>query len=180
MKLWYTIHIPYPLDCTYDFEDKRDVSAPPSFLAEESAKVLEDRRVINALSFERRALVKDEPYKSCLAAFDATVSCEGAVESWPYPVSDTLWVIAATEGANHRVHFDTNGVWTIVECRSGSKYWCVAGPKNKPNVSSHHRQARCWASTGTVGDYVHLDSVKPEDGQFGVWEGILLQPRSKL
>lgn len=68
----------------------------------------------------------------------------------------------------------------MVECRSGYKWWCVAGPKfSSATASATVRQERFWSEAGYSKPYVEMDVDNP-GRKLGVWEAILLPPRSRL
>lgn len=53
-----------------------------------------------------------------------------------YPSTSTRWGLAATAGTYHKWHIDTDGFGTHLDCKTGSKVWFIAKPKNMGSFSN--------------------------------------------
>lgn len=70
------------------------------------------------------------------------------------------WFVTSTCGATSWIHFDGNGVCTMIEVKVGKKYWML-GTEKKP--------------MDTVDFYRHFD-ISGANCHLFDWEGWLLQP----
>ncbi len=95
-------------------------------------------------------------------------------EGWPKkhaPIEHLRWSLAATQGAFHHWHIDSDGYGTFVKVITGSKWWIVARPKDGLDVDIFNTTS-IWLDK-------EFDLDKTGEKLFDV-EAILLQPGSEL
>ncbi|KDR76668.1 hypothetical protein GALMADRAFT_67271, partial [Galerina marginata CBS 339.88] len=86
-------------------------------------------KILNALNFPGVVLTHpDLPLSSDVVSWNATRSRKMS-QGETYPIPDMRWYLAATHGAAHMWHIDTNGTGTFIESE-GVKCWIVAFRKD--------------------------------------------------
>ncbi|KAF8190141.1 hypothetical protein BJ912DRAFT_925766 [Pholiota molesta] len=86
-------------------------------------------KILNALNFPGTHLAyPDLPLSSDLVAWEATRSRKMSRDE-DFPTRNMRWFLAATKGATHMWHIDSDGAGTIIGADNGSKCWIVAYPK---------------------------------------------------
>ncbi|KAF8881089.1 hypothetical protein BD779DRAFT_1675586 [Infundibulicybe gibba] len=74
-------------------------------------------------------------FTSDLWARWATTKLHDCGARLPLPADDIRWGLAATSGATHWFHIDSDGFGTFIDVQTGGKLWIVARPKpNKSNA----------------------------------------------
>lgn len=86
-------------------------------------------------------------------------------------MEDIRWGLAATAGAFHHWHIDSDGFGTFIDPIAGSKWWIVARPIG--NLKRDWFTETSWLKNEA------FDLNKDGKGLFDV-EAILLQPGSRL
>lgn len=89
------------------------------------------------------------------------------VDGDSFPTGQFRWGLAATSGAFHGFHVDSNGLGTYVRAVSGIKWWIIATPKKDSKLED--------ISTLLNG----FDPMVASTESFS-YEAILLQPGSTL
>ncbi|SJL03255.1 uncharacterized protein ARMOST_06607 [Armillaria ostoyae] len=91
--------------------------------------LLEEGRILNALSLPRNTSHSDHPLQSIISsdirAFEQTSNLPTDIYTPGYPVSATSFWLVATKGAINYIHPDCFGVGTVVEVLCGWKLWYV-------------------------------------------------------
>jgi hypothetical protein len=111
------------------------------------------------------------PFSTDAAAWNGTkgaANCEGKK---PLPLSSIRWGIAATTGASHWWHVDSDGFGTYIDVKAGLKWWIVARRKGTGNG---------FESFGEVGTFMgsfHTD--EPNDDMWDL-EAVILHPGTRL
>jgi len=102
------------------------------------------------------------------AAWRATKGRRESADSEAPPVADIRWGLAATKGAVHWWHIDSDGFGTYLDVITGCKWWIVAKQKDK---------APAFGSTS-----LFLGRYELEEPNTDLWdlEAILLQPGTRL
>jgi hypothetical protein len=86
-------------------------------------------KTLNSLDFPMQCA--EHPSQSFATDVKAwTRTLKNSNRSEQYPTTSTRWGLAATSGAYHKWHLDTDGFGTYLDCQTGSKIWFVAKPKN--------------------------------------------------
>lgn len=131
----------------------------------------ENGKILNALNFPGTHLTHPElPLSSDLAAWEAT-SWRKMSENEEFPVRHMRWFLAATKGATHNWHIDSNGTATIVESDNGPKIWIVANNKEGDTEQSFSK-IDFFSPPG-------FDITKPCKEKWTL-EAIILMPGSRL
>jgi hypothetical protein len=101
------------------------------------------------------------------------MACRGATKQ--YPTASLRWGLAATEGAFSTFHIDSDGFGTYVSCvnRNGSKWWVIAGPKDRSNLSAFASFKLAWQFFNAMG----ADKTVLEEAHV---EAVLLRPGTRL
>ena len=93
-------------------------------------------KILNGLCFK-------DPYagiqRSSFASDAHVLASIFGQEGWlrrPPPVEHLRWNLAATKGAFHPWHIDSDGYGTFVNVVTGAKWWIVARPKDVLNTTS--------------------------------------------
>lgn len=91
---------------------------------------------LNALDFPmHQASMTPTSYSSDAHALLQTVQNPKLDSIERFPVGDFRWGLAATSGAFHPFHIDSNGLATYVTPLTGTKWWIVARPINNTDFS---------------------------------------------
>ena len=130
-----------------------------------------DSKILNGLSFtDPWAGIQRSSFSTDSYALMTGLNQEG----WPKkraPTEHLRWNLAATQGAFHHWHIDSDGYGTFVNVITGSKWWIVARPKNSLDVDIFNTTS-IWLNK-------EFDLDKTGEELFDV-EAILLQPGSEL
>ena len=156
--------------------------------------------ILNALSFPL----------TCVGVDSSVISTE--VKAWhmmegdlfrpaeeQFPVGDIRWSLAATRGARHWIHIDSDGFGTYVETKMGDKWWIIFSPPEKGdkrcfasvyqflnNFHTNAEQDSPWYKemnkANTDSDEVDEGNANESDSEEGLWitEAILLTPGTHL
>ena len=131
----------------------------------------DDLKILNGLSFpDPWAGMRRSSFSSDSYALAIGLNQEGWPKR-PAPIEHLRWNLAATQGAFHPWHIDSDGYGTFVNVITGSKWWIVARPKNSLNAEIFNTTS-IWLDT-------EFGQDKSGENIFDV-EAILLQPGSQL
>ncbi|TFK18404.1 hypothetical protein FA15DRAFT_709888 [Coprinopsis marcescibilis] len=164
-------------DSDEDGPPDRQVTAPLSLLAEQGKRDWKERKILNCLDIPYHDRFELDNLSTDFAAFmEVSESCASMYRTWAFPTDKLCWAIAATSGAYHLSHVDSNGMWTIVECLTGTKLWIMAQPKMSNKSEFVDNPGLCPVS---IEHFKKLDVGDPEADTWR-WEAVLLQPGKKL
>lgn len=91
-------------------------------------------KTLNSLDFPMQfAEHPPQSFATDVKAWNRTLKSYNRSEQ--YPTTSTRWGLAATSGAYHKWHIDTDGFGTYLECETGSKVWFVAKPKDMGSLN---------------------------------------------
>lgn len=91
---------------------------------------MEDGKVLNALHFPKaEAGLGEDPFSTDSEAWNRTKGWTDCDDSASPPTGDIRWGLAATTGALHWWHIDSDGFGTYIDVKTGLKWWIVAKPK---------------------------------------------------
>ena len=131
----------------------------------------EDSKILNGLSFiDPSAGIQRSSFSTDSYAFVTGLNQEGWPKR-PTPIGHLRWNLAATKGAFHPWHIDSDGYGTFVNVVAGSKWWIVARPKDGLDVDIFNTTS-IWLDE-------EFDIDKSCETLFDV-EAILLRPGSEL
>jgi len=141
--------------------------------------------ILNALSFPLGLSgVKPSSISSEVEAWRMTegmIFCpsEGSSRA-EFPVSEMRWGLAATRGARHWIHIDSDGLGTFIDVKCGGKWWVVFSPPAK--LGKH--------GFGAIDTFLNNFNVDGENkGRFGdevddddrwIAEGVYLSEGTRL
>jgi hypothetical protein len=92
---------------------------------------------LNALDFPmHHAPMIPKPYTSDAHALRRTADNPALDQTKQFPAGHFRWGLAATTGAFHTFHIDSNGLATFLTPQTGSKWWIVARPIGNLDHSS--------------------------------------------
>lgn len=136
----------------------------------EASKSL-DSRILNALDIP-------DPFsgyeRSSFSSDSHALASVFRQEGWAkkaIPIEDIRWGLAATTGAFHHWHVDSDGFGTFIDLIAGSKWWIVARPIG--DLKHDWSTGTSWLKNKA------FDLDRDGKGMFDV-EAILLQPGSRL
>lgn len=85
-----------------------------------------------------------------------------------FPAGDFRWGLAATTGAFHTLHIDSNGLGSYVSPQAGSKWWVVARPIGSLDQSSFEDMGmllnKAFSVNGNGAGLFALEAVLLEPG----------------
>ena len=94
-------------------------------------------KALNALSFPMIfAPVAPHPFSSEAIAWEYVQGRPWCKWKESYPASTLRFGLAATAGAYHKFHIDSDGTGTFVEAVVGRKIWVLAVPKGEQGLDS--------------------------------------------
>lgn len=97
------------------------------------AESQENAKILNALDIPTEMKgMKDLRFSSDYVALSAT--CGDWKTSKSFPAGHSRWALAATGGAFHGWHIDSNGFATYIEPECGAKVWILARAKPGANI----------------------------------------------
>ena len=129
----------------------------------------EGGKILNALQFPRpEEGLGHHRFSTDSVAWRATKGRRGSSDAEAPPLADVRWGLAATKGAVHWWHIDSDGFGTYLDVVTGKKWWIVAKEKNN---------APTFGSTS-----LFLGEYELEEPNVDLWdlEAILLQPGTRL
>lgn len=135
-------------------------------------------KILNALQFPMpEEGLGFHPFSTDSVAWRGTKGWPDCNDQALPPAADIRWGLAATTGALHWWHIDSDGFGTYIDVKAGKKWWVVAKPKGRlPD------QVGCDFS-----DFAHIDlftesHYEVEDPCLTLWdlEAILLTPGTRL
>ena len=126
--------------------------------------------IINALSFPLPlSEIRKSTFSSDIEAWLVTEGLPYCDHEAVYPTPDMRWGLAATKGARHWIHVDSDGLGTIVDVLCGGRWWLLFTPSKNFDLTN-------------FGDIDHFffdfDVTNPPDH----WdvEAVYLQPGVRL
>lgn len=129
------------------------------------------QKILNALTFPNSSAgTEPNSYSSDCHAHYRVKGQEGWLPR-AFPTEDIRWGLAATMGAFHRWHIDSDGFGTFIEPTSGVKWWLLARPIGTLNTDVFD------TTQFLFDDQFDLDTAG--NGLFAV-EAVLLEPGSML
>jgi hypothetical protein len=97
----------------------------------------ENGKSLNALSFPMIfASAVPHPFSSEAIAWHHAQGRAWCKWKEAYPVSTLRFGLAATAGAYHKFHIDSDGTGTFVEAVAGRKIWVLAVPKQEQGLDA--------------------------------------------
>lgn len=130
-------------------------------------------KVLNALHFPMpEQALGSFPFSTDSVAWNGTkgsLNCE--IERAP-PIGDIRWGIAATAGAIHWWHVDSDGFGTYVDTKAGLKWWIVG--RRKGRLPSN------FESFGEIRTF--SEEYELEQSNLNIWdlEAVILHPGTRL
>lgn len=127
---------------------------------------------LNALDFPLPyASMTPTSYASDTHALHRTAGNPTWDQGKQFPAGDFRWGLAATAGAFHAFHIDSNGLATYISPQTGSKWWIIARPNGNLDYSAFEDMGMLLKEAFSVnGNGKGLFSL----------EAILLQPGTTL
>ena len=126
--------------------------------------------IINALSFPLPlSEIRKSTFSSDVEAWLVTDGLPYCDQEAFYPTADMRWGLAATKGARHWIHVDSDGLGTNVDLLCGGRFWLLFTPNETFDLTN-------------FGDIDHFffdfDVTRPPDH----WtvEAVYLQPGTRL
>src|SRR5271169_4001099 len=93
-------------------------------------------KILNALNFPMpEEGLGWNPFLSDSAAWRGTKGWPDCNKLQLPPMADIRWGLAATTGALHWWHIDSDGFGTYIDVKTGSKWWIVAKPKRNESLN---------------------------------------------
>lgn len=144
--------------------------------------------ILNALSFPLP--LSGAPPSQMSTEIEAWRLTEGELfcpSELQFPVGDMRWGLAATTGARHWLHIDSDGFGTYIDVQTGQKWWIVFNPPANGdkrafgNIEQFLHQFDTNAEEGSIWDIDDDDSDtdSDEDRQW-IAEAICLSEGSRL
>jgi hypothetical protein len=110
------------------------------------------------------------------STFSSDVEAWLATEGLPYcdqealfPTADMRWGLAATKGARHWIHIDSDGMGTIVDVLCGARWWLLFTPAEEYDLTNF----------GDIDQFFHQFDVTKPPAHWDV-EAVYLQPGIRL
>lgn len=133
-------------------------------------------KILNALQFPMpEEGLGANPFSTDSVAWCGTKGWRDCNDLVLPPTADIRWGLAATTGALHWWHIDSDGFGTYIDVKTGMKWWIVARPK-QPTLS--HDDFALFARS----DIFMSSSYQMEAPCTSMWdlEAILLTPGTRL
>jgi hypothetical protein len=134
---------------------------------------LNNGKVLNALHFPMPEQgLGTLPFSTDSAAWNGTKGAADCRGDKAPPLGDIRWGIAATTGAIHWWHIDSDGFGTYLDVKAGLKLWVVATRKD-----------RSFHSFGEISTYLQEEHRYEAEGpNLDRWdlEAVVLQPGTRL
>jgi hypothetical protein len=137
-------------------------------------------KVLNALQFPMpEEGLGVNPFSTDSAAWRGTKGWPDCNESTLPPTADIRWGLAATAGAIHWWHIDSDGFGTYIDVKAGMKWWIIAKPKRRISFQA--------SSQYDFSEFARIDlftapTYEMEEPCTSMWdlEAILLTPGTRL
>ena len=85
--------------------------------------------ILNTLSFPLLLSgISQSPMSSEVEAWKVTEGKTFCSRLLAFPVGEMRWGLAATAGARHWIHIDSDGLGTFIDVQCGGKWWILFGP----------------------------------------------------
>jgi hypothetical protein len=136
-------------------------------------------KILNALQFPMpEEGLGANPFSTDSVAWCGTKGWRDCNDLELPPTADIRWGLAATAGALHWWHIDSDGFGTYIDVKTGMKWWIVARPKQATLQRLCHEDYAQFART----DLFSTSDFQLEDPCTSVWdvEAVLLTPGSRL
>lgn len=137
-------------------------------------------KILNALQFPMpEEGLGINPFSTDSVAWRGTKGWRDCNELALPPTADIRWGLAATTGALHWWHIDSDGFGTYIDVKAGMKWWIVARPKLQLQGLSQY----------DFSDFARIDlfagsksTYEMEDPCTSMWdlEAVLLTPGTRL
>ena len=134
-------------------------------------------KILNALQFPMpEEGLGTNPFSTDSVAWRGTKGWRDCDEMVLPPTADIRWGLAATTGALHWWHIDSDGFGTYIDVKAGMKWWIVARPKDSTRLS--HQDFTQFART----DIFMTSDYRMEEPCKSMWnlEAVLLTPGTRL
>jgi hypothetical protein len=98
-----------------------------------------------------------------------------------FPVGEMRWGLAATRGARHWIHIDSDGLGTFIDVQCGGKIWIVFSPpanRGKYDFASIE-QYLDFEVTPSEGGCWDVD-IEPKDSEHWIAEAVYLSRGTRL
>ena len=136
-------------------------------------------KVLNALHFPMpEEGLGANPFSTDSVAWCGTKGWQDCNNLELPPTADIRWGLAATAGALHWWHIDSDGFGTYIDVKTGMKWWIVARPKQATLQSLCHDDFAQFART----DIFMSSNYQMEKPCTSMWdlEAVLLTPGTRL
>lgn len=130
-----------------------------------------DGKILNALNFPMPEQGLDSfSFSTDSAAWNGTKGAANCGGDKGLPLGDIRWGIAATTGALHWWHLDSDGFGTYIDTRAGLKWWILA-----------RRKVHNLESFGEINTFVsdRYDMEQPNSDSWDL-EAVILSPNTRL
>jgi len=137
-------------------------------------------KILNALQFPMPEQgLGENPFATDSVAWCGTKGWPDCGEAVLPPTSDIRWGLAATTGAVHWWHIDSDGFGTYIDVKAGMKWWIVAKPK--AHISLRGSSQHDFSEFGSIDLFTRPD-YKMEDPNTSMWdlEAVVLTPGTRL
>lgn len=175
VRMLCQIHF-FLVDCVTDFSRPNTYSRSSRHVRGALQDFLDSHRrgnlgtALNGLDFPMPQLnLFPETFATDVAAFNSVLGRFMCNNKTPYPRSSMRWGLAATSGAHHLWHIDCDGFGTVIENKTGFKWWIVGRPKDDAN-----------RDFPAISDFMENYEVDEVNNSKMDLEGILLVPGSTL
>ena len=139
--------------------------------------------ILNALSFPLPLTgVSWTPLSSEVEAWRSTVGQLFCPSEAQFPVGDIRWGLAATKGARHWIHIDSDGFGTYLDVQCGGKWWITFNPpaeKDKAAFADVFQFLDNFETNAEDGSYWALAAQNNETTAW-IAEAIYLSPGTRL
>ena len=139
-------------------------------------------RILNALSFPLPLSgITPSTMSSEIEAWRATEGRLFCSRTLAFPVGDIRWGLAATAGARHWIHIDSDGFGTFIDVKCGGKWWILFGPSvggTKKDFAEIDTFLDNFDTNAEIGGRFDLKVEK--NNTFWVAEAIYLSPGTRL
>ena len=130
-------------------------------------------KILNALNFPMPEQgLSSFSFSTDAAAWNGTKGTANCGDDKALPLGDIRWGIAATTGALHWWHLDSEGFGTYIDTRAGLKWWIVGRRKGT---------AHKFESFGEIDTFFN-DRYDMEKPNLDLWdlEAVILPPNTRL
>jgi hypothetical protein len=137
-------------------------------------------RILNALQFPMpEEGLGENAFATDSVAWRGTKGWADCDEAVLPPTADIRWGIAATTGAVHWWHIDSDGFGTYIDVKAGMKWWIVAKPKER--ISFGGSYGHDFSEFASIDLFTRPD-YEVEDANIHMWdlEAVMLTPGTRL